>query len=202
MSIIYKSVENNFRKMGKINMKDEELRNLILENAKGIKELRESQRKTDEQMKKTDAKLDRLAKMYGESENNKWMEVEEYFYRYFSKNRKIWEINFYDVDRNIISSDWQEHDIVLINWKASALVSVKYKLKKRDIDNMIDKELKRVKYFFNRLWSKHRLYGWIASFIVSDELRDYAKKRWLYIFTRKGDDVEALFEKDFVWAEF
>ena len=40
-----------------INMTDEELKQLIAENAKGMKDLREAQLQTDAQLAKTDAKL-------------------------------------------------------------------------------------------------------------------------------------------------
>ena len=187
----------------------EEMAKWFKKSDESFERLKESQRQTDEQMKKSDEKwqkisdkIDHLWKLYWDSENNKWIEVEEYFYRYFRKHKYLWKIKFDEVDRNIISADWQEHDIVLINWKVSALISIKYKLKKQDVDDMVEREIWRVKYFFTKLWSKHKLYAWIASFIVNEEVEKYAKSKWLYVFSRKWDDVLALNDKDFIWTEF
>jgi hypothetical protein len=183
-----------------------ELRASQKETGKQIKETSEQQKKTDEQMKKTDEqmkktdeRLNRLSKRYGDSERNKGEEVEDFFYRHFLKNKKIADISFDDVERGKISSDGYEHDVVMVNGNSAALVSVKYKLRERDIDYLIETELPSLRNFFRRLGSKHNLYGGVASYIVTKEVQDYATKKGLFVFTRAGKDVK-LNNKDQVKA--
>ena len=197
-------------------MTDDEFRELVKANTKGIAELKEYQtetarqmrktdeqmKKTDEQMKKTDERIDRLGQRFWDFWNNRWEEVEDFFYRYFLKNKKLSDVKFDEVERNIITADWQEHDIILTNWRASALISVKYKLHKKDIDSLLKKEMVRMKYFLHNVGSKHRLYWWIASFVVNKEVEEYAKSKWLYIFTRDGDSTILLNDDNFVAQEF
>lgn len=186
---------------------DEQLRQTDEQLKKTDEQLRQTDeqlKKTDEQLKKSDkkwekisAKIDKLGELYGNSENNKGEEVEEFFYRYFEKNKNIAGIDFDEVDRNIIASERSEHDIVLINGQASALISVKYKLKEKDIDYLIEKELVRVKHFFHKLGSQHKLYGGVASYIITPEVEEYAKEKGIYVFGRSGKNVELRNEIDF-----
>jgi hypothetical protein len=174
-----------------------------------MKKTDEQMKKTDEQMKKTDErldkiwrKIDRLWELFWDFWNTRWEEVEDFFYRYFSKNKELLWIKFDDVEKNIITAEWQEHDIVLINWKSSALISVKHKLHKKDVDSLIWKEMTRMKYYLNKLWSKHKLYGWVASYIVNKDIEEYAKSKWLFVITRSWDNTIILNEKDFEWKVF
>lgn len=233
-------------------MTDKELKDLVADNAKSIKELRKSQEKTDEQiqelkesqaktdeqiqelkesqaktdeqmketaeqMKKTaeqfkesdrkwqkiSDKIDRLWELYWNSQNNKWAEVEDYFYRYFYNRKRLpWWIKFDKVIRWLIWSADQEHDIVMINWKATALISIKYKLSKEAVDDLIKREITRIKYFLRDVWSDHKLLWWVATFILDDETEEYAKSKWLYVITRRWDDTVILNEEWFVWKEF
>ena len=90
----------------------------------------------------------------------------------------------------------------MINGKATALISIKYKLTKTWVDDLIAREIKRVKYFLRDVWSDHKLLWWVATFILDDEVEEYAKSKWLYVITRKWDDTLILNEKWFVGKEF
>lgn len=137
----------------------------------------------------TDRKLDRIAKQYGHSENNKGAEVEEFFYRYFQKHRQLGDTIFDEVNRNIIASDDSEHDIALINGEISALISVKHKLSKKHIDYVIEQELPRLKRFYHKIGSHHQLLGGVAGYIVPESVEIYAQKKGLYVLIRAGSDV-------------
>ena len=206
-------------------MTDQELRDLMAENAIRIRELREAQKetreaqkktdeqmkktdeqmkktdeqmkKTDEQMKKTDERLDRLGQRFGDFGNNRGEEVEDFFYRYFAKNPALQGISFDDVERNIITSDGDEHDIVLINGETTALISIKYKLHKKDVDKLVSTELKRIQHFFEKLGSKHLLYGGVASYVVNEDVQKYAEEKGLFVITRSGENTLFLNKKGF-----
>ena len=202
-------------------MTDKELKDMVASNIIWIKELRKAQKQTDEQMKKTDEqfkksdkkwqkisdKIDHLWELYWNSENNKWAEVEDYFFRYFKKHkmlpaRKHWWIKFDQVDRWRITTDNQEHDIVMINGKSSALISVKYRLTIANVDDFINREVHKLKRFLKWVWSKHKLYWWVATFILDDKVEEYAKEMWLYVFIRKWEDTKIINSKDFEAKEF
>ena len=162
-----------------------------------IRQIAERQNQTDEQMKKTDERIDRLGKRFGDFGNNRGEEVEEFFYRYFEKNPRLQGTTFDEVERNIITSDGDEHDIVLVNGEVTALISVKYKLHKKDVDKLVSTELKRIQHFFGKLGSRHRLYGGVASYIVKEDVQKYAESKGLYVISRSGDNTVVLNKDNF-----
>ena len=176
-------------------MTDQELKDLVAENTKGLAELRTSQAKTDTQIKS-------LGKRFWEFGNSRGQEVEDFFYRYFHRNRRLPGVEFDRVERNMITTDGQEHDIILINGQSSALISVKHKLHKKDIDSIVNDEMPRMKYFLRGVGSTHRLYGWVASFVVSDAVQRYAQEQGLYVLTRSGENTLVLNDADFQAQEF
>ncbi|MBF0433577.1 MAG: hypothetical protein HQK83_20025 [Fibrobacteria bacterium] len=178
-------------------MTDQELRDLVAENARTIKALRASQEKTDEQMKRTDERIDRLGQRFGDFGNTRGQEVEEFFYRYFCRHPELLGTTFDEVDRNIITADGDEHDIILVNGQITALISVKYKLYKKDVDSLVAKELKRIQHFLDKWGSTHVLYGGVASYIVSEEVSKYAQDKGLYVITRSGENTVFLNKKSF-----
>ncbi|MEI7511342.1 MAG: hypothetical protein WCJ84_04260 [Candidatus Peregrinibacteria bacterium] len=158
-----------------------------------MKRTDEQMKRTDEQLAKTDAKLDKLAKLYGNSENNKGREVEEFFYRYFEKEKSVGKVHFDEVERNLVSSHGEdsEHDIVLMNGNSSAVISVKHTLKKADIDHLVTEEVPRFQRLFLRYVPRsYTLYSGIASFVVDKEIEKYATEKGVLVFTRAGKDVQ------------
>ena len=190
-------------------MTDQELKDLANANIiaidkmrDSIRELRTSQEKTDAQMQKTDEQIKNLGKRFWEFGNSRGQEVEDFFYRYFHRNRRLPGVEFDRVERNMITTDGQEHDIILINGQSSALISVKHKLHKKDIDSIVNDEMPRMKYFLRGVGSTHRLYGWVASFVVSDAVQRYAQEQGLYVLTRSGENTLVLNDADFQAQEF
>ena len=190
----------------------------MAENAKWMKELRAAQKKTeelmrktfeaqrqtdeqmkktDEQMKRTDEKLGRVCKQFWDFWNNRWEEVEEFFYRYFQKNPSLMDLKFNDVKKTVFTSDWSEHDIVLINWEASAVISVKYKLRKKDIDSLLNREMGIIRNFYHDLRINQKLYWAVASYIISKDVEKYAKEKWLFVLTQSWEGTRILNKKWF-----
>ena len=147
-------------------------------------------------------KTDIFEQNYSDFWDRRREEVEDFFYRYFLENRRLSNMLFREVFNKFITIDWENHDIILTNGRALALISVKYKLHKKDIDSLVNKEMSRMKMFLSNVGSTHRLYGWIASYIVKEEVEEYAKSKWLYVFTRDGDNTILLNDENFVAHEF
>ena len=98
----------------------------------GISELKESQKKTDEQMRRTDAKLDRIGKQLADLGLVQGEVAEELFYRNLRslfRNRKV---TFEKVRRNVKKKGKGEYDIVAVDEGRVLVVEVKNKLEKKD----------------------------------------------------------------------
>ena len=206
-------------------MTDRELKELIADNFRAIRELRASQRETGEQIKelrasqrefseqqkKTDEQLNRTEKLvrrnflaiaslgrrFGEFGNGRGEEAENFFFRYFESSPRLGSIAFDEVKRNVNGPDGGEHDIVLINNSASALISVKYKLHGKDVDNLLEREAERFRRFLRKLGSAHSFYAGVASFIVNREVQDYAVGKGLWVVARSGRNSVVLNEPAF-----
>ncbi|MFK5971250.1 MAG: hypothetical protein QM487_14180 [Candidatus Marithrix sp.] len=86
---------------------DEEITNLVI-----------SQQKTDVQLAKTDAKIDRIAKLVSNIANNQGDSTEEFFYRSLIGDPNLGKIHFDTIYRNLPANKkslQDEFDIVLVN---------------------------------------------------------------------------------------
>ncbi len=172
-------------------MTDRELKDLIADNFKAIKELRKSQRETHEQMKRTDQRIAELGRRFGDFGNNRGEEVENFFFRYFESEPRLGGVSFDEVLRNV---GWSggEHDIVLINDRVSALISVKCKLREKDVDSLIGREAERFGRLLRKLGSAHSFHAGVAAFILDKKLEDYAVGNGLWVVTRSGTNSVVL----------
>ena len=187
-------------------MTDQELKNLIADNFRAIRELRASQQQTDEQQKQTGEQLKQTEKLvdrnsvqiaslrrqFGDFGNNRGKAVENFFFRYFESEPRLGGIAFDEVRRNVNVPDDGEHDIVLINDTVSALISVKYKLYRKDVDRLLEEETERFRRYLRKLGSTHSFYAGVASFILNREVEEYAVEKGLWVFVRSGKNSAVL----------
>ena len=81
-----------------------------------LAELVASQKKTDEQLAQTDAKLDRFAEMLGGVSNNQGKVAEEFFYNTLREHPVLLGKTFDTIDKNItrsVQKIQEEYDILL-----------------------------------------------------------------------------------------
>jgi hypothetical protein len=176
-------------------------------------ELKKSQLKTDEQMKKNseqsliDTKdLNRQIK-----ETNKqlwwmWRSQEEVWIDLFRRNmkpmmRKRW-IEVDNISTRFKSAikledgtmlQW-EYDLMWINWKDIVVVEVKNKMRDDYITKFVDKQLPKFKTLFPQ-YKDYNLYGWIWWLIVWEHQEKKAEKAWLFVFTQWKDWSAVLMNK-------
>ncbi|MEA2029314.1 MAG: hypothetical protein U9N49_10120 [Campylobacterota bacterium] len=170
-----------------------------------IRELRDVQAQTDEQMqktfhelaesdKKTDAKLDRVAKMVGNISNNQGDIAEEFFYNSLEAKPTLGGIEYDYIDKNITRSNKSlrdEFDIVLINGKDIAIIETKYKAHQKDVEKLINKKYKN----FQTLYPEYKDYNHhlgIASFYINDDTKEMALDNNVMVLQRKGDVIETI----------
>ena len=178
---------------------DDELKAIVLENAKGLKELRESQKKTDEQMKKTDEQMKetdetikKLSRLIGGIGNNQGDVAEEFFYNSLSHKPSLGGIDYDFIYKNITKRQnniEDEYDMLLVNGKDVAIIETKYKAHSNDLDRLINKKYSN----FKKLYPEYKDYNHhlgLASFNINDDLKQKALSNNIMILQRKGKVIE------------
>ena len=185
-------------------MTDQELKDLVASLAisqkktdEQISRLEEAQKKTDAQMAKTNAKLNKIGKMLGNIGNNQGDIAEEYFYNSLKAKPILANIKYDFIDKNVTRTKNKiedEYDILLINGKDVAIIETKYKAHIEDLDRLINK-----KYInFKKLYPEYKNYNHhlaLATFYANDDLKIEASKNNVVILQRKGDVIETILPK-------
>ena len=164
-------------------MTDDELKGLVAS-------LAVSQDRTDEQMKRTDEKLERLGITLGNVTNNQGDVAEEFFFQSLIKDNHLGSIHFDDVVKNMEKHRGQiqeEYDLVMTNGDAIGIVEVKYNAHTNDLDKL-DRKMKHFKKLFP-IYQNYKQYGAIASFHINDEAKKEALRRGYFVLQRSGDLV-------------
>jgi len=159
-----------------------------------LKKTDEQMKKTDEQMEKTDKKLDKIAKMVGGISNNQGDIAEEFFYNSLASNPKLAGINYDFIDKNVTRQRKNlrdEYDILMVNGKDIAIIETKYKAHTRDIERIIDRKYEN----FKKLYPEYRDYNHhlaLASFYINEDVKDMALDNNIMIIQRKGELIETI----------
>ena len=164
-------------------MTDDELKGLVAS-------LAIAQKATDEQMKRTDEKLERMGITLGNVTNNQGDVAEEFFLQSLLKDNHLGSIHFDDVVKNMEKHRGQiqeEYDLVMTNGDAVGIVEVKYKAHENDLDKL-DRKMKHFKKLFP-IYQHYKQYGAIASFHINDEAKKEALRRGYFVLQRSGDLV-------------
>ena len=175
----------------------------------GIFELKEFQkktdeqiRKTDEQLRRTDAKLERIGKQLGDLGLVQGEVAEELFYRNLVDIFRKQKVIFEKVRRSVKRKGIDEYDIVAINGGRILVLEVKNKLEKRMVDRFIEEKLPRFKEVFPE-YRDRKLAGGMGALVVKDEVGRYAEKAGLYVLTQTNEGGAALLNReDFKPKEF
>ncbi len=168
-------------------MTDQELKDLVAS-------LAISQRETSEQMKKTDEKLDRIAKLVGGISNNQGDVAEEFFWNSISSKPTLGGITYDFADKNVTRKKGDiedEYDILMVNGKDVAIIETKYKAHEKDIIKLINKKYAN----FQKLYPEYADYNHhlgLASFYINDDIKNDALKNNIMVLQRKGDVIETI----------
>ncbi len=155
-----------------------------------IKRTDEQMKRTDEQMKRTDEKLERIGINLGNIGKNQGDVAEEFFFQSLIKDNHLGKIHFDDVVKNMEKHRGQiqeEYDLVMTNGDAIAVVEVKYKAHKNDLDKL-DRKMKNFKKLFP-IYQAFKQYGAIAAFHINDDAKEEALRRGYFVLQRSGDLV-------------
>ena len=151
--------------------------------------------KTDAQLEKTVKKLDKLGVMYGGLGNNLGAQAEEFFYQGLQKKMEISGIKFDEIDKNIYFRG-KEYDIVLFNGNSVMLISVKHHFHPKDVDHFLKEDIPVFKTLFPQ-YESYKIYGGVASLARDKITEKIAKENGLFVLTQSGDQPMLLNEKGF-----
>jgi hypothetical protein len=148
--------------------------------------------KLNAQMARTDARLDKVAKLVGNINNNQGDIAEEFFYCNFKKNPKLGDIQFDSVSRNLnnhLGDIQEEYDLVLINGDTLALIEVKAKAHINDLEKLVNRKLVNFPKLFH-VYKNFRLYAGIATLVTNQDLIERARELGLFLLTQNGKHAE------------
>ncbi|MBC6415438.1 MAG: hypothetical protein GDA46_03505 [Bdellovibrionales bacterium] len=172
-----------------------EIWDLIRENQKGLKEIREIQKQTSKQMKETGEKIKETRSLF-ETQWGKFMEslVEGDLINILNE-QGIKVINTYPNIKHRSEKDQYEYDIVASNGKEMVVVEVKTTLR-----------VKHVKYFLEDLkkfpvripiFKEKRIYGAIAYLKSEEKASVYAERKGLFVIRATGSSASLVNKKGF-----
>ena len=174
-----------------------------------IMELREAQKKTDEQLKKTDEQLKKTIKKLDDVGVNlgklgivQGEVAEELFYRNVKGLFNPLDWRFGRIRRNVKVKGYGEYDIVADEKGRVLVIEVKNKLDRRMVDEFMQKKLPRFKILLPEYQGSRILAG-IGALVVKDDVGRYAEKSGLFVLTQTSDGgVTLINRKDFRPKEF
>jgi len=157
---------------------------LLQENALQMKELRQSQKETDRQMKE-------LQKQIGGMAYNQGCFAEEYFFNSFENGKTNFFGEKFEIIKKKLTTFWQgledEYDIVLYNHSSVAIIEVKYKAHENDIPDVLKKaETFKILYPY---YKDFRIYLGLASMSFYPDLEKECIKQGIAIIKQVGDAV-------------
>jgi hypothetical protein len=155
----------------------------------------EQMRRTDEQMRRTDAKLDRVGKQLADQGLVQGEVAEELFYRNLRSVFIKRKVRFEKVRRNVKKKGEGEYDIVAVDGGRVLVVEVKNKLEKRMVDEFIEERLPRFKKLFPE-YARLRVEGGIGALVVREDVGRYAEKAGLYVLTQTDEGGATLFNRE------
>ncbi len=157
-----------------------------------IVELRQLFREVAEMQKKTDEKIDKLAKLYGNVSKNQGDVAEEFFYNTIKINLKIGNLQFYDISLNMFKERGgikDEFDIVVTNGDSIAIIEVKYKAHENDVEKLKEKKISNFRKLYP-IYKDYKIYAGIAGFHISESVLKKAEEYGFFVLKRNGNIIE------------
>ncbi len=157
-----------------------------------LNKLAVAQAKTDAQLAKTDAKIDKLAQMYGGVGNNQGKVAEAFYYNALKHKPILNGMRFNFIDKNVTRSKGkieEEYDLLLVNGQDIFIVEVKYHVHPHDIERLIGRKADHFKKLFPEYAAYHHHLG-LATFAIEDEVLQQALSQGVTVLQRRGKVFE------------
>jgi len=153
-------------------------------------ETAQESKETERRFKETERLIKEIGKKVGGIANSNGCVAEEYFINSFAKDMKFAGQKFYAITANLKKRNPElnlkaEYDIVLENNTSIAIIEVKYKAEKEDIEPLI-KKVETFKLFYPQ-HANFNFYLGLAGLSVSESAENEAVKQGIAIIKQVGD---------------
>ncbi len=206
-------------------MTDQELKDLVAQNAvsiaklgERIEDMRKSQEETNRQMKERDERFDRKMEEMREDWNKElkatvklrkklwliqWDIAEDSIRRSVERNLSQYNIDIHDIILNKEIKDkktqkplW-EYDIIAVNDTEVVVVEVKNKVTQEHLNHFLNVQLPRFKKLLPEYKDYKLLWGmwWL---VIKPEMEKLIESKWLFAFTQNWDSFTVHNNRDFV----
>jgi len=104
------------------------------------------QSKTDEQIARTDAKLERIGQQLADIGFSNGDAAEDFFYTSLVKDRRLGKVCFETIERNVRKKRKRlegEYDILLENEEALAMIEIKYKVSTAHVMDLTTRKVEK-----------------------------------------------------------
>ena len=166
---------------------------MIESRAEFKQEMTESRAEFDRRSADFDRRMKNLDEMIGGVSNSNGMFAEEFFFNALEMGDKHLFGEFFDECYSLVkrynkgAQKKSEHDILLVNGKSVAIVEVKYKARKEDIQKIINR-LPNFRELFPE-YKKHRIFLGLAAMSFDKGVEDESIKEGIAIVKQIGDTV-------------
>jgi hypothetical protein len=157
---------------------------IVRENAKEMKEFRESQKETDRIVKETSKQIGKL--------NNRFGEIVEYMVAP-NLREKFWDmgLKFHQANLSSVFSDDNkvilfEVDVLLENGDKAMLVEVKTTLTTEDVKDHIAR-LEKMRNYADLHGDKRTFLGAVAGVVMTSNVKEYALGQGFYVIEPSGE---------------
>jgi hypothetical protein len=163
------------------------------ETEKGFKELKDAHMETEAAIKETQKALKETQRVVGDLGNKFGEDAEHTLIPCLPEKLKPAGFNFGSISRNRKINDDEnnihaEVDAFLENGTQMMAVEVKAKLHKADVDGHI-RRMEKIRAYADLHGDKRDLFGALAATVVTDEERNYALKKGLFVIEPSGEDI-------------
>ena len=193
-------------------MTDDELKALVASLAVAQKKTDEQMKRTDEQIvsllesqkdtdlkfkeaairsEKIDLKLEKVSDLLGSIGQNQGDVAEEFFFNSLVDDAHLGAIHFDDIATNMKKHRGKiQEEYDLVMTNGDAIGIVEVKYKVHENDlSKLDRKMRNFKTLFP-VYQNYKLYGAIASFHINDDAKKDALERGFFVLQRKGEVVQ------------
>ena len=192
MAELREIVANTARNLDRLDVAMAELAAESAETQRSLRELRvelkEIEERADRRCKKMDARIDRLAKLYGDVSKNIGLHAEEFFQDALETSLTFGGIKFDDFKRNLAYSGRKncEFDFALINGDSLAIIEAKNRIHPKFIEELATKKVAQFRKFKPE-YARYRVYLGVAGFSFDPEVLVEAKKYGVGVIRQVGN---------------
>ena len=162
----------------------------------------EEQRKADyeaylRETEKTDARIKELNNLYGGIGESNGRFSETYIYSSLKKTRSFGGVEYQDIQktrrRRKKTTDSTkregEFDIYMYNGSSVALIEVKYRVRKKDVDDLINRKMVNFKSLYPE-FNGYNFYLGLAGMSIDDDVENQARAKGIGLLKTQGNELE------------